>query len=270
MSEPEGNFPSNDSHFPIKHGDFPIKNGVFPITRGYLKNLQRIRKNSAALATWCSEMAILFMRATKPQAVWRHGKKLAKGFSETSLSTLETPASGIFLAFSGWNQDRTQRSVVSNWLAVALHQAIWSLTRLKQIVCHSKNNRWKPEEIHQEISRNSHETHWSPATPSKNFSKNHHRTLSQGDSVGSPHGRVASGSPKMASKRHHNLRVFHRIPETPETYQRLPRNHGLVIYTCLGPSTSRVIWRGGLGSLRLIVFLSYNPHCRSRIPIIYL
>jgi hypothetical protein len=45
-------------------------------------------------------MAILFMRATKPQAQ-RHGKKLAKGFSETSLSTLETPADGIFLAFSG-------------------------------------------------------------------------------------------------------------------------------------------------------------------------
>ena len=63
----------------------------------------------------------------------------------------------------------------------------------------------------------------------KNFSKNHHRTLSQVDSVGSPHGRVASGVTQNGEQaRHHNLcgykamngnfqnlwvlHVFHRIP----------------------------------------------------------
>lgn len=78
-------------------------------------------------------MAMLFMRATKPRSAQRNGEKQIghSGFSETSglAPWKQWHFRGIYQWHFQWlkKKHRSQRSVVSNWLAVsALHQAISS------------------------------------------------------------------------------------------------------------------------------------------------
>ena len=251
-----------------------------------------LRAASGYLPAWFSEMAMLFMRATKPPAHkkwsdvvrwsglgpwggddgWRHIVNLANG-----LWHLQAPSK--HLQMEQWHfllkSTSNLRKVVSNWLACsAVHRASPYNTVNSWF---ANKNRWKPAEFDQETPTK----HIGPRCNSQ-FAKlknvENHRTpkghLSQGHSVESPHGRVASDVTQNGWQM--NLTEFCIesciecfSPYISNTPQRRWLGDGNTLGNVQGVGYEGVmrINLAGKFSSPFIIILSYDPHCRIRIPI---